>query len=374
MASKARLSTAVIELRTALEREAYRFDFFQVLRKLEAMEPDSPGLGNSAKPADDPLRLTQEPTLQFAPSSLSGFEPGKGKVPDRLATYFAGLFGPNGPLPTHLTEYALQRKLNENDPSFARFADLFHHRILSLLYRGWANVRPTVSRDRPATDRYRIYVGSLFGIGHETLQDRDALPDLAKLHYAGLLALQNRPPSGLAGLLADFFSVNAEVDEWQGAWMTVPDASRLQLGSLTTGSLGVDTVIGEKAWGRQQRFRVKVGPMRISQLWRLLPGSDAMARLIAIVRNYAGDERDWDLQLDLDTEDVQPVALGKPNRLGWTTWVGDEKSGMAAADSGVVIDDPPKAQRMAVAREKLAAQMPESIGAMLKMDTTNGPS
>jgi predicted component of type VI protein secretion system len=65
----------------------------------------------------------------------------------------------------HLTAYARERSLNQGDETFARFADMFHHRLLLLFYRAWAQAQPTVSLDRPAEDRFADYVGSFLGVG-----------------------------------------------------------------------------------------------------------------------------------------------------------------------------------------------------------------
>jgi type VI secretion system protein ImpH len=103
----------------ALAREPYRFDFFQILRRLECLQPNldrkdgkqgaSARLGRSLRPLDDPIRLGQQPSLGFAPATVAQFDRGDEERPPRLEVSCFGLLGPNGPLPTHLTEYALQR-------------------------------------------------------------------------------------------------------------------------------------------------------------------------------------------------------------------------------------------------------------------------
>lgn len=336
MASKAGSSADTVTFLASLEEEAHRFDFFQVLRRLEAVHADKPGLGRSSRPAEDSVRLTQEPTLRFAPGMLSGYEPGKDGVPDRLASYFFGLFGPNGALPTHLTEYALQRKLNEDDPALARFADLFHHRMLSLLYRAWADARPTVQFDRPAKDRFSSYVGSLFGMGTDSLRDIDGLSDRAKLHYAGVMALQTKNSEGLCSALEDFFQVPVQIAEFQGTWMVLPDDCLLRLGrSLETGRLGINAVLGEKVWGCQQKFRIVLGPLQIDSLNRMLPGKKSTQRLVALVRCYSGDEKDWDIKLILNGEDVPELELGKSGQLGWTAWLNTDHQRPAVVEDVV---------------------------------------
>jgi type VI secretion system protein ImpH len=56
-----------------------------------------------------PVRLTQEPSMAFAPATLAAFDPGGDESHPPHFEYFLGLFGPQGPLPLHLTEYARDR-------------------------------------------------------------------------------------------------------------------------------------------------------------------------------------------------------------------------------------------------------------------------
>lgn len=84
----------------------HAFDFNQVMRRLEALNRDRRRFGHSRRPAEDPIRLGQEPSVEFAPAMLAGWEEGQQGRPPRLLVHFFGLFGPDGPLPLHLTEYA----------------------------------------------------------------------------------------------------------------------------------------------------------------------------------------------------------------------------------------------------------------------------
>ncbi len=83
-----------------------------------------------------------------------------------------GLFGPNGPLPVHLTEYARERIYHHQDTSLRAFADLFHHRLALLFYRAWADAQPTVSLDRADNRRFEDYLSSLIGMGQPGQQEQ----------------------------------------------------------------------------------------------------------------------------------------------------------------------------------------------------------
>lgn len=310
-----------VTLADALAEAPYRFDLLQALRRLECENPGRARFGESVRPAEDPVRLGEEPSLAFAPSTIASFQPPGPDRPARLAVYSFGLFGPNGPLPLHLTEYARDRLRNDADPTFARFADLFHHRMLSLLYRAWANTEPTVTFDRPDADRFALYVGALFGLGMESLRHRDDLPDEARLHFAGRLSCPARSAEGLGDLVADFLGVPTEVEPFVGQWLELPPESLCRLGeSPETGTLGVSAVAGARMWTRDQSFRLTLGPLSLADYRRLLPGGDSLARLRSLVRSYAGDELSWDARLVLRRDEVPPLALGSGVRLGLTTW------------------------------------------------------
>lgn len=308
----------------------WRWNYFQVLRLLDCLNPGLPRLGQARRPADEPVRLGQEPALDFAPASLARLVPGHGALPPRISVRFFGLFGPNGPLPLHLSEYARNRLLHAGDASLARFADLIHHRFLSLFYRAWAQAQPCVSLDRPEQDRFARYVGALCGLGLDSLRGRDALPDPAKLHHAAGLSRQVRNAEGLAGLLSDCLGLPVAVEPFVGHWMDLRERDCLRLGHR--GQLGRDTLLGRRIWDRQHKFRLQLGPLSLPDYGQLLPQTSGLALLAAAVRNYVGLEYDWDLRLLLKADCVPRLVLGGAQRLGYSSWLGRRHSPLAAGD------------------------------------------
>ena len=313
-----------IALARALHETPYEFGFFAALRQVECLFRASPRLGQSLRPADDVLRLGQEPTLAFASSTLAAFEPATEDSAARLQVNFFGLLGAHGPLPVHLTEYVRQRVRNANDPTFARFLDLFHHRLLCFFYRSWANAQPAVNQDRPEQDRFVLYIGALCGLGQEALRGRDAVPDAAKLYYAGQHARAARNAVGLRAILADFFRLPVAIEQFVGEWLQLETRQRWRLaGSGESGVLGVSAVVGASVWSCQHKFRLVFGPLSLSQYRHLLPGAAGLRRLEDWVRNYVGDEFAFDVNLILKREEAPGLSLGGGEQLGWTTWLGN---------------------------------------------------
>lgn len=321
MAVASRQSADAVRLLQDLETHFASYEFFAAMRRVECARPELPRLGRAARAADEAVRLGQVPSLTFAPTMFVEAERhADGKL--WLGGVFFGVFGPNGPLPLHLTEYAHDRRHNFRDPTFARFADIFHHRLTCLFYRGWADAQPTVHSDRPDTDRFHAYVGALVGVGQETLRNRDAMPDPAKLYHAGRLSPEIRNPEGLEVLLEDFFAERVRIREFQGEWMALAEEDRLYLGrSHGSSTLGLNATLGLCVWGAQSRFRIVVGPLALEKFERFLPGSTALKQLAAMVRGYVGFELQWDLQLILKRGEVPGAQLGTGTRLAWTSWL-----------------------------------------------------
>jgi len=366
-----RIDAAAVRQVPEQEREAFwslisespwNYDFFGAVRKLEALYPELPGFGASNRAAEDTVRFSQHPHLLFAPCTISEVSPANDRAPTRLFINFMGMFGPNGPLPLHLTDHAHLRELHHKDRTFSRFLDIFNHRMVSLFYRCWAVSNRAASFDRtpPAAlqgdvdfrnrerilasekDPYPVYIGSLFGMGMDSLRHRDAVPDLAKLHFSGRLAGQQTGPEGLRAILGAYFKVPVEIEEFAGRWLALPSQYWTRLGggpnvaadpdaragATLGGKSGGAVVAGRSVWDAQGAFRIRLGPMALKDFVKFVPGSPSERRLRAWIRNYLGDEFAWEAIIILRAADV-PKAQLLPSRedgvvgtrLGWTSWL-----------------------------------------------------
>lgn len=320
MVSKKRETGSDLTRLNALTENPQTHHIFQALRLIEAAHASQPRLGRSRRPSEDPVRLKQEAALAFAPSTISDFAKSTDDDPHILTQRFFGLFGPNGPLPLHISEYARDRLRNHNDPTMVAFADMFHHRILSLLYRAWASGQPTASFDRPGDDPIGGIVAALTGHAGQAFDGRDAMPDVSKRHFAGHMSSGPRSEAGLTAIISRFFEAPVEIESFVGSWLHLEPHDRGQLGGVTLGS---DANLGEKVWSREAKFRVRIGPLSLDDYTRLLPGGESFKRLAAIIRNYVGDTLEWEANLVLHADDVPPAVLGQMGNLGHTSWIGE---------------------------------------------------
>lgn len=336
MAGPAGQSTDLVAALNTLAEKPARFSLFAALRLLEQSHAAGPRLGEARKVSDDPVRLAQPPYLIFAPSEVESFRYEEGGRPV-LQQYTFGLFGPNGALPLHLTEFARERDRQLEDPVVKDFVNTLQHRLTTLFHRAWANADPASNFDRPKQDRYRAYLGALIGIADEEAWDRDDVADYAKLHRAGRYAPQSRSAEGLEAILADYFELPLRIEQFVGAWYDVPPDSFCRLGRKPEyARLGDGATLGSASWQCQHKFEIVIGPLSLTAFEDFLPGARGLRELRALVQMYTNDEWAWQVRLLLTDVAVPGISLGQAGRLGWTTWLGAKH---AQADEVVLQGD-----------------------------------
>jgi type VI secretion system protein ImpH len=321
-----------------VQAQPWAHDYFALLRRIDALRPEAPRTGTTLRPQQEALRYAQPPEMDFAPAPLSGLAL-RDDLPPRLSVRFFGLLGPQGPLPLHLTEYVRDRQHQHGDSNPAHFLDLFHHRLLALFYRAWAQAQPVVQGDRPQDDRFRAWLAAAAGLPAAA----GALPPAALAYHAGLLAGRSRHPEALCKVLRHQFGVPVALQPNQGHWLLIEPEDRSRLGhagnraerSLQPAArLGQMANAGHRAWDRQYRFRLRMGPLTLEQYESFLPGGHAWEPLNAWVSLLAGPALRWELELTL-TPDARPEPrLGSRPRLGVSTWLG-RRDGSARASAGL---------------------------------------
>ena len=339
-------------LSESLMAEAYRFDFFQAVRVLDAM--GSHGSALTSPDQQEPVgsdRAAQHEAVRFRAVASHAFPPGavaeirpscrdasvpSAAAPPEMAVAFFGLTGPAGVLPQHYTTLLIDR-IRSKDFTLRDFLDLFNHRSVSLFYRAWEKYRFVIGYERrqrggpdAKDDLFTWCLYCLLGLGTGALRRRLEFADEALIYYGGHFAHFPRSALCLEMILADYFELPAEIRQFRGQWLYLSpdDRSLLPSRECPEGQncrLGADVVIGERVWDIEGKFRVRLGPLAYRDFRRFLPSGDALRTLAQMARTYVGPALDFDVQLVLKGSETPWCRLGgdgaDPARLGWNTWI-----------------------------------------------------
>lgn len=322
--NRARDAEARRAMQALLSDRPRGFAFFRAVHVLTRLYPERNPVGGWHHPSTEVARFTVPPTLGFPPTEITALDLAEidDDRPARMGVAFFGLTGPQGVMPHAYTQHVADRS-RARDTAMRDFLDMFHHRLISLFYRAWAKNRYVESVESGGRDHLRDHLLDLVGFGTSALQQRTAVRDDALAYYAGLLAARPRSAAGLAQLVADYFAVEAAVEQFVGAWRTLSATGRFEVGADDDdGRLGFG-VVGDAVWDPQARVRLRLGPLTRAQFDDFLPGGSAHAALVALARLYADEQVGVEAQLVLKREDVPGVKLGASDipTLGLGTWL-----------------------------------------------------
>jgi type VI secretion system protein ImpH len=313
-------------LEEALREDPCSFEFFQAVALIQRMrlgqrEP----VGQFCNPEDEAVRFRVNNALSFPASQIHAIDwQNEDAAPD-MKVNFMGLTGPMGILPYCYTELILER-LKAKDTTLQSFLDIFNHRIISFFYRAWEKYRFPTTYYR-GDDEFTHHLMDFIGLGTPGLQDRQAVPDEALLHYVALLGSQSRSVAALEAILGDYFEVPVEVEQFAGAWYRLDPEAQCCMDDADSDSekLGEGTVIGDEIWNQESRVRIRLGPLTLPRYLDFLPGGDSFEPLKALVKFFSNDELDCEAMLILKRDEVPRCEVGAESdaapRLGWVSWL-----------------------------------------------------
>jgi type VI secretion system protein ImpH len=316
--------------RELLLTEPYRFEFGQALRILLRNSLHGRRGEASDRRFDvqhEPVRIGANPTMGFPASDIQSLTPLPGGEQWKMVVNFLGLTGPSGVLPQPYSEFIIERVL-DGDRSPAEFFDLFNHRMSMLFYYAWERYRfPVAAERRSAHNLFRRILLSLVGLGTDGLTDRMQVSDDFFARYAAILAMEPRSASGLQTILADYFQVPVEIEQFAGTWYPLDDDSTTRFRGDPSESerLGHGVVVSEEYWSQESMVCVRIGPLDLATFRLFLRGGPHFARLRDICRFFSRDEQVFEVQLILHKDEVPCTSLeAGGSQLGWTTWAKSE--------------------------------------------------
>jgi len=326
-------SDHLIEL---IQREGYRFNFFQAVALLEKLFPEAPSPGETSDLKRERLRFRPAPGFGFPANSVIHIkerslvhrepEDDEPRVPDdrkviEVLVSFMGLYGVDSPLPNYFSGTIASEAPGHE--ALQDFLDIFNHRLYALFYQTWKKYRHYLSFRRDAKDLLSQHLLGLGGLGLPALQERLHVPPARMIAYAGLLGSRHRSADGLAALISDYLNgAPVAVRQFMPQWLPVPQ--RLILGQAF--ALGRNTVIGEKFLDCSGKVRLVLGPLDSEVFDRLRPGLPDREAVQELFQLYVRDSLVFDLEFILNAETMARYRLGGAGfELGWNIFLGKPK-------------------------------------------------
>ena len=309
----------------SLQDKARSTDFYELLRRLE-----QPGkrFGRSGGAANDPARLGQAIRLSFATGDIEGLElPEDGSVP-QVAVNAVGLFGPEGPMPLHLTKWMMDRAANRwfagdkwgatSDRAFLDFANVLQHRMIGFYWRAWADRRPEVQHVHDAGGSVGSMIRALAGIGLIDDGVADGATD-AKLRHATTLFQRTESPRRLVEYLTSEIGHRIELIEFIGVWNAIPEHLQTRLG-LGASRLSDDAVVGARFFDRSNRVEIRIGPLAYDDYMSFIDDRAKQKTLRRALQFVSGGAMQFDVRLMLRAAEVPDPHL-RGVRLGQSAWL-----------------------------------------------------
>ncbi len=292
----------------------FEYGFTPLMRHLDASSDSPYRLGYSISPKYDVCRFGQSAMLKFFPSAFVDVTYSRNISAFKVNNSYFGLFGCYGPLPSHLTEYAIERSEQYKDSSFTAFADVFHHRLITLFYRAWADSEPVVGLDR-SDDRFSFFLQAISGAAG----DRSSNLNKLQQSFAGLHSYKNKSKGALKQILSSFLHLPVYIEEFSGAWYEIESGERSELGAATS-LLGRNAIAGKRTFQRSYCFTVIIGPLNFEEYISFFSNDALFDTCRKICESFIGSEFDVRFSLVLKACQRKPTQLGK-TALGQTSWL-----------------------------------------------------
>lgn len=325
MASKNRQHTSdLTDIKTLLLERGHRLPFVQVIRLLKLYLSRQQNKKLTNEELFRLIRVRPHLSLDFPGTDIVKIEElDEEHARFRITATFLGLYGSSSPLPTFYTEDLIDEE-REGRNATREFLDILNHQFYNTYFQTWEkyNISHQLSEDESNSNKNYLILYSLLGIIQPEVRrllehDRRFLP------YIGLAIQKPRSAEGLRALISDMLEEpNVKVQQCLEYQAVIRPDQRCFLG-VKNSRLSVDAHLGSLVRDRMGKFRLHLGPLSGARFQGLLPDRADHQLLLECVRFYCDQSLLWDLQLEIEQEDMETCRLGNPSRghLGWNTWI-----------------------------------------------------
>lgn len=338
------LSTAVLPsadeadaIRVDLLSNAPYYDFFYAVGMLERLNPEAVRVGDNGPYPDEAIRFCHDPSLGFRAGDISAiryverprstenaWEPVKHRF--EVTTTFLGLIGVVSPLPLYIAEEIVQSQ----DSTIKRdFLDIFHHRLVSFVYR--IGIKHDLAREYTtnASDAWSRRILALAGFDLWGGRKLRHIPAWRILRLAPLLAHRARSSRSLELAIEDcceeaLWGAKVRIEQFMGEWTPLAGEQRMSL-ALRNHALGESSVLGRKIFDPASKAVIFIETLG-DNFRRFLSDGDMYPVILELISLMAEEPIEYQLELVINEKARPPFKLSTRNggRLGVESWLSSE--------------------------------------------------
>ena len=343
--------TVRFQLNAALQFVAGDVRFVPLVGLLEQLTSGAVRVGGDGPPSEEAIRFRHDPSLIFSAGDVSqvklvprttawGEEQKGPRHTFEVVTTFLGLTGTSSPLPGYMVEEIAQE--DPDRPMRREFLDLFHHRLVSLLYRALTRYLLEGEATRAGDDVWSRRVLALAGLDTYERGPSVNLSVDQLLRLAPLLATRARTARTLELALADVLrnelgEARVTVQQFAGSWVEVETEQRMTLGRLNS-NLGRSSMLGGRLFDRSGKVIIGISPLDGATYHRLLPEGDLSPLVREVMTLVVRDPLECALELGVREDVLGAFQITKKNtaRLGRNTYLGGRRGAVPRLRTRVV--------------------------------------
>ncbi|MDR3285163.1 MAG: type VI secretion system baseplate subunit TssG [Holosporales bacterium] len=238
---------------------------------------------------------------------------------------FTGIAGIQGPLALIYTEKVF-RETRAGKKIFARFLDIFNHRIISLFYEAPKSI-PGYSDEPPQ----KSIIGGLlkaFGGIDQSEENEESWNDYTKylITYKSMFWQRVRSTINLKQMLQNFLNTKIHISEFVGNFFNISDKEVTKIGRLNGNliTLGRDSVLGDRVWRQNTRINITVLEVDFKTYETFNPYKNGknLEHLLQICKSYIPAFIRTQFFIKIDQKFKKKTILMEKHHLGFDTWLG----------------------------------------------------
>lgn len=314
---------------------AQYYDFFVTIGMIERLTPEAVRVGGDGPYGREAVRFRHDPSLTFSAGDVShvswvevprsaedALSPKRHRF--EVTTTFLGLSGAASPLPLFMSEEIAQAQ--DSDVIRREFLDIFHHRLVSFVYRVGVKFDPAREYAQDGSDAWSKRILAACGLDSWTKRRPKHIPLWRLLRLAPILGSQVRSARAIEVALRDLCSevigdATVEVLQFAGGWVPL-DADQRTLLQTRNSVLGRSSVLGRQCYHRAGKAVVVIGPLH-ENFRRLLQDGDLYPAVCELLGMMVSEPIEFELDLVLAEHARPPFLLGERSggTLGSDSWL-----------------------------------------------------